>query len=60
LTAVINFDFTKGLGPDYFNGEIFKALTEVRNSYCIWAADVMNGKKKVPEYLSETRFILLS
>ena len=60
LTYVYNSDFTKGLGPDYFNGEIFKASTEVRNSYCAWAVDLMNGKTKVSEYLSETRFIPLS
>ena len=48
------------MGVDEFNGEIFKVSTEIRNSYCIWAADLMNGKTKIPEYLSETRFIPLS
>ncbi len=53
LESIEKVNFSKGLGADHFNGELFKLSHEIRNSYCIWASEVMNGTADLPSYLSE-------
>ena len=40
---MLNVYFTKGMGADGFNGEIFNKSDAIRNSYCVRASSLMNG-----------------
>ena len=53
-------NFNKALGPDWLSGKTLVQDKKVKETFTDWMLEIMNGRRKAPDYLSSCRLTLIS